>query len=364
VNFDDRADGKLTVPRVSVIISTYNGDRFIAEAVESILQQTFRRFELIIVNDASSDSTMRILEGFDDDRITVLNNSANLGIAASQNKAIALAGGDYLALMDHDDISLPERLQVQVDFLDGHPEVGMVGSNCICIDENNIVKLVSVYPADDAFLKWYPLLCGCPFFHTSLMIRRSAMERVGGYTGNYLFAGDYELISKLTDSCVVANLEQPLVKWRMHSASTSKVNGQRLSDEALKISQQNVKAVLGNGELDEDTWQGLRSLVMSSPTAEVNISSEQTNASISFLLNLQDKFYRRHGFATATIKKHRRHVYWVWGRHFFALAFRRNGNRDPKCRFTLLKWAGKLFAGVVSSSQINWVKAVSNSLAD
>ena len=345
------------MPRVSVIISTYDGERFIAEAVKSVLSQTFRQFELIIVNDASSDDTLRILEGFDDERITILNNSTNLGIAASQNKAIASARGDYLALMDHDDISLSERLQVQVDFLDTHPEVGMVGSNCISIDENNTAKSVSAYPEDDAFLKWHPLLYGCPFFHTSLMIRRSAMERVGGYTGNYLFAGDYELISKLTDSCVVANLKQPLVKWRMHNASTSNVNEQRLSDEALKISQQNVKAVLGNGELDEFVWNGLRSLIMSSSTVEVNISSEQANASISFLLNLQDSFYRRHGFTAATIRKHRRHVYWIWGKHFLTLAYRRNGNRNPRCRFTLLRWSGRLLTGMVSSSQTKFVKS-------
>jgi len=314
------------VPRVSVIISTYDGERFIAEAVKSVLSQTFRQFELIIVNDASSDDTLRILEGFDDERITILNNSTNLGIAASQNKAIASARGDYLALMDHDDISLSERLQVQVDFLDTHPEVGMVGSNCISIDENNTAKSVSAYPEDDAFLKWHPLLYGCPFFHTSLMIRRSAMERVGGYTGNYLFAGDYELISKLTDSCVVANLKQPLVKWRMHNASTSNVNE-------------------------------LRSLIMSSSTVEVNISSEQANASISFLLNLQDSFYRRHGFTAATIRKHRRHVYWIWGKHFLTLAYRRNGNRNPRCRFTLLRWSGRLLTGMVSSSQTKFVKS-------
>ena len=361
MNFDDRPYTELTVPRVSVIISSYNGERFIAEAVKSILQQTFRRFELIIVNDASSDGTSRILGEFDDDRITVLNNSTNRGIAASQNKAIASARGDYLALMDHDDISLPERLQVQVDFLDGHPEVGMVGSNCICIDENNIARSVSNYPADDAFLKWYPLLCACPFFHTSLMIRRSAMEKVGGYTGNYLFAGDYELISKLTDSCVVANLAQPLVKWRVHSTSTSNANSQKLSDEALDISRQNVKAVLGNGELDESAWQGLRALLMSSPTAQVNISSKQANASISLLLHLQGRFYHRHAFAPGTINKHRRHVYWVWGRHFLALAYRRNGSRNPTCRLTLLKWSWKLLTAVVSSAQINLSKSVPNS---
>ena len=148
------------------------------------------------------------------------------------------------------------------------------------------------------------------------------------------------------------------MKWRMHNASTSNVNERRLLDEALKISEQNVKAVLGSGELDEYTWQGLRSLLMSSPTAEVNISSKQADASISLLLRLQDRFYRRHGFAPATVRKHRRHVYWVWGRHFLALAYRRNGSRDPKCRFTLMKWSGKLLAGVVSSTQINWLRSV------
>ncbi len=340
------------MPRVSVIISTFNGERYIREAVQSILDQTFHDFELILVNDGSTDATLEILRGFDDPRITIVNNPGNQGIAASQNKALSVATGEYLALMDHDDVSLPERLQMQVAFLDDHPEVGMLGCNCISVDEKDHVESVSSHFRDDAFLKWQLLLCGCPFFHTSLMVRRSAMERVGGYDGKYRFAGDYYVIAKLTDSCGVSNLDQPLVKWRVHSSSASSINREQLSDEAVEIGRRNIQAIMRNSKLDDYTWAGMRTLVMNDPSAEVNISADLVNTSVLFLLALQNSFYERHGFSDVVRRKHRRAVYRLWGKHFMALATRGNGRRDAKCRSALLLWSARFILGAVAGTQI------------
>ena len=330
------------MPRVSVIISTYNGERHLTEAVQSILDQTFSDFELIIVNDGSTDASLAILKHFDDHRIKILINEQNLGIAASQNRAIATATGEYVALMDHDDSALPQRLQMQVSFLNEHQDIAMVGSSCVCIDEQSRVLSVQTYPTEQIVLKWDPLLRGCPFVHTSLMIRRSAIEAVGGYSGNYQYAGDYELISKLSDTHKVANLAEPLVRWRLHGESASRRNAEELSDEAMRISRLNATAVLGNGEIDEATWRKLRSLVGINPAARIDLSSAQADLLISFLLSLQNKFYSRHDFPAAAIRRHRRESYLSWGKHFLALACRRNGDRDLTCRFTLLKWSGKL----------------------
>lgn len=340
------------MPRVSVIISTFNGQRYIREAVQSILDQTFQQVELIVVNDGSTDATLNILRAFDDRRITIVNNPGNLGIAASQNNALSVATGEYLALMDHDDISLPDRLQMQVDFLDAHPEVGMLGCNCISVDENDNVQSVSSHFSDDAFLRWQLLLCGCPFFHTSLMVRRSEMERIGGYDGSYLFAGDYHVISKLTECCGVANLDQPLVKWRVHRSSVSSINRQQLSDEAFEIARRNIQAIMRNNKLDDYTWAAMRTLVMNDPAADVNISGDQVHTGILFLLTLQNSFYEKHSFSDAVRRRHRRHLYRLWGKHFLALACRRNGRRDAKCRSTLLLWSARLLLGGLSATQI------------
>ena len=128
-------------PVVSVVMCTYNGERFLRPAIESILNQTFRDFELV-VDDGSTDRTPRILAEFKarDTRVIVLTNERNLGIAAATNRGLAAARGEYIALQDHDDISLPHRFQTQVDFLNSHSEIALVGSDATLIDDNDCVR--------------------------------------------------------------------------------------------------------------------------------------------------------------------------------------------------------------------------------
>lgn len=345
------------MPKVSVIISTYNGERHLREAIHSILEQTYSDFELIIVNDGSTDATPEILSNFDDRRIKVLNNERNLGITASQNRAIGAATGEYLALMDHDDISLPHRFRTQVDFMDAHHDVGMLGSNCLNIDENNKVTWVATYPSDEVTLKWNTLVLGCPNIHTTLMIRRSAMQRIGGYTNTYQYAGDYELISRLIQTHKVANLEEPLVKWRAHATSTSRKNVEQLMAEAMSITRHNVEVLVGDDNVDDPSWKGLRTLIASPPTLKVNLTGEEVDASVALLLNLQTRFYQTQQFDPAAARRHRRYSHWIWGKHFLALVARRNGQRDIKCRFTLLKWSVRLLLGSGSPPNKNHVVA-------
>ena len=128
----------VTAPRVSVVMGAYNGERFLRPAIESILNQTFRDFELIVIDDCSTDATPRILREFKDDRMRVVRNERNLGIAKTLNKGIAIARGEYVALQDHDDLSQPDRFSKQVAFLETHPRVGMVGSRVNLIDESGV----------------------------------------------------------------------------------------------------------------------------------------------------------------------------------------------------------------------------------
>ncbi len=127
-------------PVVSVLMPTYNGERFLRPAIESILNQTFRDFELIVIDDGSRDQTAEILREFAarDNRILVLTNERNLGIAAATNRGLAAARGEFVALQDHDDISLPHRIQTELEFLHSHPEIALVGSAATLIDENGV----------------------------------------------------------------------------------------------------------------------------------------------------------------------------------------------------------------------------------
>ena len=124
-------------PKVSVIMSVYNGEKYLKEAINSILNQTFKDYEFIIVNDASTDKSIKILEEYakKDNRIGLIHNEKNIGLTRSLNKAIKSANGAYIARQDADDISLPPRLEEEVNFLDKHPTVGLVGSYAWMIDE-------------------------------------------------------------------------------------------------------------------------------------------------------------------------------------------------------------------------------------
>ncbi len=123
-------------PKVSVIMSVYNGDKYLREAIESILNQTFTDFEFIIVNDGSTDNSLEIIESYDDERIKTINNKKNIGLTKSLNKALKFAKGKYIARQDADDVSLPNRFEKQVEYLDSHPEVALVGTSVYLIDEN------------------------------------------------------------------------------------------------------------------------------------------------------------------------------------------------------------------------------------
>src|SRR5215469_11490611 len=231
----------VSVPRVSVVIGAYNGERFLRPAIESILNQTFRDFELIVIDDCSTDNSPQILREFTDERMRLIRNERNLGIAGTTNKGIAAARGEYIALQDHDDLSWPTRFECQVAFLDSHPQAGMVGSSCNVIDEEG--KLVPHWPVEyeNIHLRW-AILWRCPFFHTSVVLRRSSIQEVGGYSSDpqYRFSEDYEFMSRVAVRYAVANLPQLLACWRVHIASASHSYVKQQAAAMSAISQRNI----------------------------------------------------------------------------------------------------------------------------
>src|SRR6202041_1354445 len=174
-------DTQTTTPAISVLMPTYNGERFLRPAIESILNQTFPNFELIVIDDGSTDNTPHILSEFNDTRLTVLTNPKNSGIAAATNRALSAARAEYIALQDHDDISLPHRLQTQLDFLNTHPEIALVGSAATLIDQNGIPYAEFPLPCEEIDIKWRLLVVGDAFHYTSIMVRRNAMQEIGRY---------------------------------------------------------------------------------------------------------------------------------------------------------------------------------------
>ena len=181
-------------PKVTVLLQVFNGWRYIAGAVDSVLSQTFRDFELLIVDDGSTDDTVEIVRGFEDSRIRLVRNSCRLKLSGALNRGLGLARGRYVARMDADDICLPTRLAVQSAFLDRHPEIGICGAHTQVFG----MKKWEIHRAPlGAETVHAHLFFDNPFVHPVVMLRKSLFDEHGlRYDGDYYPTEDYELWSR------------------------------------------------------------------------------------------------------------------------------------------------------------------------
>jgi glycosyltransferase involved in cell wall biosynthesis len=309
---------------------TYNGERFLRPAIESILAQTFTAFELIVIDDGSTDATPQILASFHDPRIVLLANPRNLGIAASTNRGLAAARGEFIALHDHDDISLPHRFQTQLDFLNSHPDIALVGSAATLIDDNSIPYAEFPLPCEEIDIKWRLLFVGDAFHYTSAMVRRHAFTEIGGYGEDpaFRYAEVYDPFSRLAMRHRVANLPQNLVLWRRHSGATSLRHTQRQLESAEVISLNQIATLAQSirkpaRALDHRyLLSGFKAFTSTYEGQLPVLPAEQLIAGLNFFCDIQNAFYRLHRFPRSAIARHRRTPNYVWGKHAFALAVR------------------------------------------
>ena len=201
-------------PAVSVVLPAFNAEKFVGEAIKSILAQTFTDFELIVIDDGSTDGTLEILRSFDDERVRVISNPENLGIVKTCNIGIAESRGDYIARQDADDISLSTRLEKQVAYLETHPEVALLGTARKTMQRNGEVKAHKLRLQNPTFEDLLKRNC---FVHGSVVIRKAVVEAAGDYDELFRFAGDYELWLRIAKQYATANLPEPLYILRRHS---------------------------------------------------------------------------------------------------------------------------------------------------
>lgn len=199
-------------PLVSVIMPFFNAEEYILSAVESVCQQTYQNIEIIVVDDASTDSSLGIVKGIADPRIQIIRNETNLGLAASLNKAIAAASGELIARMDADDICLPQRLARQVAFLQQHPSVSVLGT---ALQYFQTSRYTNYFPATHEQCRAKLLFNVC-FGHPSLMLRHSVFEHANTGYNEILrqYSEDYDLYERLADHVQFANLREVLVRYR------------------------------------------------------------------------------------------------------------------------------------------------------
>src|SRR5690625_4780351 len=201
-------------------MTAYNEEKFIDEAIESLLWQTLSDFELIIINDGSNDNTKAIIESYNDKRVRLINNEKNIGAALSSNKGLKLVRGKYIARADADDINHPLRLQKQVSFLEENTEYNICGTDLNVVCENG-QQDVWTYRFEDEFIKSY-LIFNPHIAHPSTMLRSSLIKNFNiHYNPKYKRGIDYELYTRYENKLTFYNLNERLVTYRRHSNSLS-----------------------------------------------------------------------------------------------------------------------------------------------
>jgi len=233
-----------SAPLTSVVMPVFNGERFLREAIDSILSQTFRDFELIVINDGSADGTASMLDSYagSDSRVRIYHEE-HKGQVDSYNRGCGLARGKYIALMDQDDVSMPDRLERQIGFLEKHEEVGLLGGAMEEIDDQG--RRVSLWqpPLEDEPIRAAFRSFSFPVCHPAAVMRKQAFDATGGYRAAFQPAEDYDLFYRIIERWGVANLPEVVLRKRIHSNQFSVRNLRQgilslLASHALSLTRQ------------------------------------------------------------------------------------------------------------------------------
>lgn len=232
-------------PLVSVILPVYNAEEYIENAISSILNQSLHDFELIIINDGSSDSSKQIIQSFDDKRIRYIENEKNLGLITTLIRGIKLCKGKYIARMDADDISMPKRFQMQVKFLEKNTDYGICGTWASIINENNEITGRIKNPTNDSAIR-ISLLFTNPIIHPSVMFRAEILNQFL-YSSDAVHSEDYDLWCRiaLLSNTKMKNLPLKLLKYRWHETNISAIYSQKQLELRHKIVEKYLQSTLG-----------------------------------------------------------------------------------------------------------------------
>jgi glycosyltransferase involved in cell wall biosynthesis len=330
-------------------MSVHDGERYLNEAVASVLRQTLSDFEFLIVDDASNDGSASLVESFGDPRIRLLRNPENLGLAASLNRGIDLARGVYIARMDSDDVSLPERLAAQAAFLDARPRVSVCGSWVEFIGER--AGHVWRYPTDPDAIRCR-LLFESPLAHPSVMIRKAHLDEAGfRYDPAFRRAQDYDLWVRATPRLTLANVPEVLMQYRIHPGQAGERNFEEQQEFAGRVRRAQLER-LGIPPTPEEF-----SIHQALSTGRVSTDREFVEGARAWLAKIQaaneDRgHYPEPGFSRylgerwfALCRKATRWGWWTWRQYRDAPVGRRG---DPtfgkKIKFALrcaVRWNGR-----------------------
>ena len=322
-------------PKISVVMAVYNSEKYLSKAIESILEQSFTDFEFIIINDDSTDKSEEIIKSYKDSRIKFLENESNMGHTYCLNRGISVVVGEYIARMDSDDVSLPERFQKQVEFMDSHKDVSVCGTwvKTIGKDSGFVNKLLT-NPEDIKA----GLLFNTSLVHPSVMIRKSVLEK---HNLKYEIAldrdensEDYALWAELSRKELLSNIPKVLLLYRIHEKSMSSINTQKQEIGASLI-RQNQLTRLGLNPTPEDMLTHNSTRLSKNESIEMFLNREE-----NWLLNIRDandrtKIYKKESLEKVLYERWRvvcglntKEGVAVWKRFKSSPLSRRNNGTD------------------------------------
>ena len=249
-----------SIPKVSVVMSVYNGAHYLQKSVDSILGQTFTDFEFIIIDDGSTDDTWQMLLEYAnrDPRLKPFQNAENLGLTKTLNRGLKLARGEYIARLDADDRSFPERLEQQVTYLQSHPSVALVSTGVQYVDPEGRELRIDIPPTNLTVLRW-EFLFRNPLRHPTVMWRRELVQdKVGYYDPNFVCTQDYDFWVRISETSNIATIPSVLVQMSWHNQSISSKKAEMQDALGTKVIYRQIKRYFPDEKLGEKDIANLR----------------------------------------------------------------------------------------------------------
>jgi len=290
---------KNIIPEISVLMPVYNGGKYLKEAIDSILAQTFTNFEIVAINDGSKDNSLEILKSHSDPRLTIINNPVNKGLIASLNIGLQQCRGKYTARFDQDDICFIDRFQTQYNFMENNLDIDLVGSWTECINTEGKSLKISRNPENPWVIR-YEFIFNNVMFHSSIFFRTDIIKNNGGYSERFVHSEDYEMYSRPEKELKCSNIQRPLFRLRIHGESiTGSSNTQpTVYANALNVSFRNINQYI---DLNRDDFEILKDfLTIKKPIKNITIA--KTMKTLFILKEITNKFIDKNSLSKENVK--------------------------------------------------------------
>jgi glycosyltransferase involved in cell wall biosynthesis len=304
------------IPEITVLMPAYNAGPYIREAVDSVLSQTYRDFELMIINDGSNDDTREILESYTDPRIKLVHQE-NMGLVKTLNKGLSLIKSKYVVRFDADDVCYPHRFQEQYDFLKANPDYVLVGGEADYMDEHgNFIFLYKFKEYEDEEIK-AAAFRECPFIHSSVMFVRQAVIDAGGYNPRAITFEDHLLWHNLAAYGKMKNMHHPLIKVRFNPESVT-IDEKWRGQEFIDLKQRSIK----NGDVSDADYRLLKDILQKQNFIAYKKAAYHSMLGKKFLWNQhKPALARQHLSKAISIMPRKAEPYMLYLLSFFPAAF-------------------------------------------